>query len=104
MKKIGRARDLGQDHEGQERLHAGARGSSGGQARERPLEEGDLGQSTKLFSNTLCSTMFTKMIDLWEQCLKPMLTPGAGCRHGQHQGLLRSCTEGELGIPSTDNQ
>ena len=33
------------------------------------------------------SHMFTKMINLWEQCFKPTLTPGAGCRHGQHQGL-----------------
>jgi hypothetical protein len=33
-----------------------------------------------------------------EPCLKPMVSPGAGRRHGR---AMRSCTEGELGTPST---
>ena len=45
------------------------------------------------------------MTNSLEPCLKPMVTPGAGRRDGQHQGALRNardpaCTEGELGTPS----
>jgi hypothetical protein len=50
--------------------------------------------SSQLFLNICITTNL-------EPCIKPMVSPGAGRRDGRRQGAMRSCTEGELGTPST---